>query len=72
MQIPGKIPRESAPLASGLLRRKSMMDLTLSLMALIAGGFTIELFAATRAPMGHQDEGGLGQGAEEFHTGNPS
>ena len=49
-----------------------MMDVTLSLLALIAGGFTIELFAAARAPMGYQDERGLGQGAEEFQTGNPS
>ena len=49
-----------------------MMDVTLSLLALIAGGFTIELFASARAPMGYRDESGLGQGAEEFQTGNPS
>ena len=49
-----------------------MIDLTLSLLALIAGGFSIELFAAARAPMGYQDERGFGQGAEEFQTGNPS
>lgn len=55
-----------------------MMDVTLSLLALIAGGFTIELFAAVRAPMGYQDERGfhlgtdLGHNAEDFPTGNPS
>jgi len=48
------------------------MDVTLSLLALIAGGFTMELFTAARAPMGFQDESGLGQGAEEFQSGNPS
>ena len=55
-----------------------MMDVTLSLLALIAGGFTIELFASARAPMGYQDERGfylgtdLGQNGEDFQTGNPS
>ena len=55
-----------------------MMDVTLSLLALIAGGFSIELFAAMRAPLGLQDERGfrlgtdLRQNAEEFQTGNPS
>jgi hypothetical protein len=55
-----------------------MMDVTLSLLALIAGGFTLELFAAARAPLGYQDERGfhLGTdtryGVEDSHSGNPS
>ena len=55
-----------------------MMDVTLSLLAVIAGGFTIELFAAARAPLGYQDERGfhLGpetrSGADDSHSGNPS
>ena len=55
-----------------------MMDVTLSLLALIAGGFTIELFAAARAPLGYQDEHGFHFGteaprsAEDAQSGNPS
>jgi hypothetical protein len=55
-----------------------MMDVTLSLLALIAGGFTLELFAASRAPLGYQDERGfhLGtevrQSTEDSQSGNPS
>ena len=55
-----------------------MMDVTLSLLALIAGGFTMELFTSVRVPMGYQDERGfhlgtdLGQGAEDLQIGNPS
>ena len=55
-----------------------MMDVTLSLLAVIAGGFTIELFAAARAPLGYQDERGFHLGSEtrhsadDSHSGNPS
>lgn len=51
-----------------------MIDVALSLFALIAGGVTLELFT-TRAPLGTQDEQ-LGSDsimtAEEFQIGNPS
>ena len=55
-----------------------MMDVTLSLLALIAGGFTLELFAAARAPLGYQDESGFHLGkevrpsTEDSQSGNPS
>lgn len=55
-----------------------MMDVTLSLLALIAGGFTLELFAAGRAPLSYQDERGFHLGTEVRHnaddsqSGNPS
>jgi hypothetical protein len=54
-----------------------MMDVALSIMALVAGGVTLELFATARAPLGYQDETGFHFGTEprpgeEFHTGNPS
>lgn len=54
------------------------MDVALSVLALIAGGVTLELFAAARAPLGYQDERGFHfgvqprPGAEELQTGNPS
>jgi hypothetical protein len=40
-----------------------MMDVALSIFALVAGGVTLELFTVARAPMGYQDERG-------FHFGN--
>jgi hypothetical protein len=54
-----------------------MMDVALSIMALVAGGVTLELFATSRAPLGYQDESGFHFGpeprpGEEAHTGNPS
>jgi hypothetical protein len=55
-----------------------MMDVAISLLAFIAGGLSIELFAAARAPMGYQDESGFHLGAEprdrgeDFQSGNPS
>ncbi len=54
------------------------MDITLSILALIAGGVTLELFTTSRAPMPHHDEQSLGFGvdseeyAAEFAPGNPS
>ena len=54
------------------------MDITLSILALIAGGVTLELFTTARPPMNHQDEPGLGLGtaadewAADFPSGNPS
>ena len=47
-------------------------------LALIAGGLVVELFAAATAPMGYQDENGFHLGSEksgavdEIHSGNPS
>ncbi len=46
-----------------------MLDVTLSILALIAGGVTIELFAPARAQNDSQGEAGV---SEEFQTGNPS
>ena len=41
-----------------------MLDVVLSIVALVAGGLVVELFAAARAPMGYEDETG-------FHLGIP-
>jgi hypothetical protein len=40
-----------------------MMDVVLSLLALAVGGLAVELYAATRVPLGYEDEHG-------FHLGN--
>jgi len=55
-----------------------MMDVALSILSLIAGGVTLELFAAARPSLGYQDHRGYRIGvepadaAEDFQTGNPS
>jgi hypothetical protein len=54
-----------------------MMDVALSILALVAGGVTLELFAAARAPLGYQDDRGFRFGSEprtgeEYQSGNPS
>lgn len=55
-----------------------MMDVALSIFALVAGGVTVELIAAARAPLGYQDERGFhlgvetGQKPEDFQSENPS
>ncbi len=54
-----------------------MMDVALSILALVAGGVTLELFAAARAPLGYQDERGFHFGSEprvteDVQSGNPS
>lgn len=47
-------------------------------LALIAAGLIVELFAAATAPLGYQDEGGFHLGSEpstpgdELQPGNPS
>lgn len=41
-----------------------MLDVVLGLLAVLAGGMVLELFAASRAPIGYQDEHG-------FHLGIP-
>ena len=54
-----------------------MIDVTLSILALIGGGLTLELFAAT-TPRISQDERAFQLGTElpemfeELQTGNPS
>jgi len=55
-----------------------MMDVALSILALVAGGVTLELFAAAKTPLGYQDEHDFHFGteprsrAEEVQSGNPS
>jgi len=54
-----------------------MMDVALSIFALVAGGVTLELFTVARAPIGYQDEHGFHFGNEikenaDSETGNPS
>ena len=65
-------------MASGLLIQGLVMDVALSLLAFIAGGVTLELFAVARAPLGYEDERGFHLGAEpssnrlDPNAGNPS
>ena len=40
------------------------MDFALSVLALVAGGFALELYSAAWAPLGYQDEHGFHLGAE--------
>jgi hypothetical protein len=55
-----------------------MTDVALSILALIAGGLTLELFAAARPPLGQTDQQGFSltvkghEALEEFQAGNPS
>jgi len=55
-----------------------MTDVALSILALIAGGLTLELFAASRPPLGHHEERGFNlrtkalDRVEELQIGNPS
>ena len=42
-----------------------MLDVALSILALILGGLTLELFAAAKAPLGYQDERGFHFGVEK-------
>jgi hypothetical protein len=61
-----------------LLTIKPMTDVALSILALIAGGLSLELFADARPSIGYQDERGLSlrvrgpEALEEFQAGNPS
>ncbi len=55
-----------------------MIDVALSILALIAGGLTLELFAATWPPLGQPEERALNfrnkalDTVEELQIGNPS
>ena len=61
-----------------LLAGGHMMDIALSIFALVAGGLTLELFAAASPPVGLEDRRGLPFGVEvvgpveEQQIGNPS
>lgn len=65
-------------LASGLLNSVLMTDVALSILALIAGGLTLELFTVARPPLALRDQRGFSLSAErhetleEFQAGNPS
>ncbi len=58
--------------------RNRMMDVALSILALIAGGLALELFAAARPAIDFREPRGFPLGvnavevAEEFQIGNPS
>jgi hypothetical protein len=55
-----------------------MIDVALSILALIAGGLTLELFAAARPQLGHQEDQRFNfrtealDTVEELQIGNPS
>jgi hypothetical protein len=55
-----------------------MIDVALSILALIAGGLTLELFAAARPPLAYQEQRGFNfhtealDTVEELQIGNPS
>ena len=55
-----------------------MMDVTLSILALIAGGVIMELFADARASLSRREERGFSLAtdvpelAHDFQAGNPS
>jgi hypothetical protein len=65
-------------MALGLLSWGSMTDVALSILALIAGGLTVELFGTGSLPLKSRAELGLNlaiavpEVAEEFQSGNPS
>jgi len=56
----------------------SMTDVALSILALIAGGLTVELFGTASRPLSSRHEIGLQlaiampEATEEFQSGNPS
>jgi len=53
----------------------AMTDVALSILALIAGGLTVELFGATWPTSSHSELGfnlAVPEVAEEFQSGNPS
>jgi hypothetical protein len=55
-----------------------MIDVALSILALIAGGLTLELFAAAWPPLGYHEQRGFNfqtealDTVEELQIGNPS
>ncbi len=65
-------------LGTGRALRTGMIDVALSILALIAGGLTLELFAATWPPLNHPEERSYNfrsktlEAIEELQIGNPS
>ena len=61
-----------------MLSEPNMIDVALSILALIAGGLTLELFAAAWPPLGQHEEQTFSfrtealDTIEELQTGNPS
>jgi len=51
-------------MALWLLKATGMLDVALSVVALIAGGLILEVFAAAKAPFGYQDKRGFHFGTE--------
>jgi hypothetical protein len=55
-----------------------MIDVVLTVVALVAGGLSLELYSATAAPLGYQDDHGFRLGpeaqlhAEDCPSENPS
>lgn len=49
----------SAPVWHRYCSRAGMIDVALSVLALVAGGLTLELYAASSAPRDHQEEEGF-------------
>jgi hypothetical protein len=55
-----------------------MMDIALSILALIAGGLALELFTSTRPPLSYPEPRGFRvtvntvEAVEELQIGNPS
>jgi hypothetical protein len=50
----------------GCLRR-SMIDFSLVVLALVTGGFAVELYSAAVAKLGHRDKHGFDLGFEAYH-----
>jgi hypothetical protein len=44
-----------------------MMDLALIVLALVAGGFVLEIYCAARAPLGSQDDHSFHLGFEAYY-----
>jgi hypothetical protein len=65
-------------MALRVLEGRAMMDVALSLLALIAGGVTLELFSTALPPQVRSDDVGFRlvspafEAAEELQAGNPS
>ena len=83
LNSPGRKTRSSPTcfallLGIGCAPAAIMIDVALSILALIAGGLTLELFAATWPPLGHAEERGYKypgkalETVEELQIGNPS
>jgi hypothetical protein len=44
-----------------------MLDVVLCMLALVAGGFALEIFSAARTPLSPQAEHGFDLGFEAYH-----